>query len=409
MVYDDFDRFLSEFEEPDDDGARPRPRSHARGGGVSEFPDTDAVGSGSDAASAPAHVPAAAPRRTPAPYNRAVRALTALLWLATLVILAVMVLRMTPNWLDGRRYIPIAVAFVPWMAVLSAIVLAIALAIRKRALAVVSVVCLLVQLCWHVGYLYPREALSPAARAAVQSAQVDTTDRYARIMTLNTKNGCADAEQIVRTVRDEHVEVLALQEVSADLVDRLNAAGIREVLPYATVASPAANDNGGVNGLWSAAPMSDATGDLIPIEASSIPAASIDFGGTAIRFGSVHPFSPRPSNQGLWDRGLGAISQLRGDEHTFVLMGDFNATWDHASFRYLLGDRFVDSGENAGEWFHMTYPANKTLFGVIPVPAAVEIDHIVHDRGVVVGDLDTVSIAGSDHKALLGTLEVPGE
>ena len=37
---------------------------------------------------------------------------------------------------------------------------------------------------------------------------------------------------------------------------------------------------------------------------------------------------------------------------------------------------------------------------------AVEIDHIVHDRGGVAGELDAVTIAGSDHKALLGTLEV---
>ena len=190
------------------------------------------------------------------------------------------------------------------------------------------------------------------------------------------------------------------------MISRLNEAGIRELLPYAVVANTSSSDNGGVNGLWSAAPMSERTGDLIPIEASSIPAASIDFDGTVIRFGSVHPFSPRPSNQGLWDRGLGSISQLREDDHTFVLMGDFNATWDHASFRYLLGGRFVDAGENAGEWFQMTYPANKRLFGWIPVPAAVEIDHIVHDRSVVVGDLDAVTVSGSDHKALLGTLEV---
>lgn len=339
-----------------------------------------------------------------APKGPAVRALVALLWLVTLVIIGVMVLRMTPNWLDGRKFIPLVVAFVPWMAVPSALVLAIALVIRRRALTALSVVCLIVQLCWHVGYVYARDGLSEQARAVV-AEQVDTTDRYARIMTLNTKNGYANAEQIVQVVREEHVEVLALQEVSTDLIARLNEAGIGELLPYSAVASASADDNGGVNGLWSAAPMSDVTGDLIPIEASSIPAASIDFGGTVIRFGSVHPFSPRLENQGLWDRGLSAISQLQGDEHTFVLMGDFNATWDHASFRYLLGDRFVDSGENAGEGFHMTYPSNKTLFG-ITLPAVVEIDHIVHDKGVVVGDLETVTISGSDHKALLGTLEV---
>ena len=332
--------------------------------------------------------------------------LDGLLWVVTFGVIAVMVLRMTPNGLDGKRYIPLVVAFVPWMAVLSAVILLISLMNRRRILAVVSVLCLLTQLVWHAGFLYPRVSLSSAARTAVASATASVDDRYARLMTLNTRNGQADAAQIVQTVREQHVEVLALQELNSSMISRLNEAGIRELLPYSVVANTSSSDNGGVNGLWSAAPMSERTGDLIPIEASSIPAASIDFDGTVIRFGSVHPFSPRPSNQGLWDRGLGSISQLREDDHTFVLMGDFNATWDHASFRYLLGGRFVDAGENAGEWFHMTYPANKKLFGVIPIPAAVEIDHIVHDRGVVVGDLDAVTIAGSDHKALLGTLEV---
>ena len=338
--------------------------------------------------------------------TRVHRYLDGLLWMVTFGVIAVMVLRMMPNGLDGKRYIPLIVAFVPWMAVLSAAILLISLISRRRVLAVISVLCLVMQLVWHAGFLYPRVSLSSAARTAVTAATVSVDDRYARLMTLNTRNGQADAAQIVQTVREQHVEVLALQELNSSMISRLNEAGIRELLPYSVVANTSSSDNGGVNGLWSAAPMSERTGDLIPIEASSIPAASIDFDGTVIRFGSVHPFSPRPSNQGLWDRGLGSISQLREDNHTFVLMGDFNATWDHASFRYLLGGRFVDAGENAGEWFHMTYPANKKLFGVIPVPAAVEIDHIVHDRGVVVGDLGAVTIAGSDHKALLGTLEV---
>lgn len=338
--------------------------------------------------------------------TRVHRYLDGLLWMVTFGVIAVMVLRMTPNGLDGKRYIPLIVAFVPWMAVLSAAILLISLISRRRVLAVISVLCLVMQLVWHAGFLYPRVSLSSAARTAVTAATVSVDDRYARLMTLNTRNGQADAAQIVQTVREQHVEVLALQELNSSMISRLNEAGIRELLPYSVVASASSSDNGGVNGLWSAAPMSERTGDLIPIEASSIPAASIDFDGTVIRFGSVHPFSPRPNNQGLWDRGLGSISQLREDDHTFVLMGDFNATWDHASFRYLLGGRFVDAGENAGEWFHMTYPANKKLFGVIPILAAVEIDHIVHDRGVVVGDLDTVTVSGSDHKALLGTLEV---
>ena len=45
----------------------------------------------------------------------------------------------------------------------------------------------------------------------------------------------------------------------------------------------------------------------------------------------------------------------------------------------------------------MTYPA------MMPI---VEIDHIVHDKGVPVGNLKTAYIPGSDHRALLATLEV---
>lgn len=105
---------------------------------------------------------------------------------------------------------------------------------------------------------------------------------------------------------------------------------------------------------------------------------------------------------------MNSISQLRNDSGKYVLMGDFNAIWDHASFRYLLGTRFLDSGERAGSGFHMTYPSNVKLLGVIPIPACSEIDHIVHDRGVIVDDLEARAVAGSDHKALLGTMEITG-
>ena len=118
-----------------------------------------------------------------------------------------------------------------------------------------------------------------------------------------------------------------------------------------------------------------------------------------MRFGSVHPFSPRPRNQGLWNKSLDSIAQLRhyDNNESYVLMGDFNATWDHASFRYLLGDRFTDAGQSAGEGLHMTFPA------VFPI---AEIDHIIYDKGVHATDLATKRIQGSDHLALLATLTI---
>ncbi|WP_276861317.1 endonuclease/exonuclease/phosphatase family protein [Bifidobacterium merycicum] len=328
------------------------------------------------------------------------------LWVVMAIVLFVMALRVMPVSFSNVECVPLIVALTPWFVIPAGIVAGIALATRRRVLAVIGLVCIVAQVCWHWGYIVPAERLSDEARQAVEHSKVDTSDRYARIMTLNTKNGLADAERLVRIVRDEHVEVLALQEVTSHLMDHLNDAGLPSLLPYANVAKRSSNDNGGINMLWSAAPMSNATDGLIPIDASSIPASSIDFGGVTVRFGSVHLSSPRPSIQGLWNGEMNSISQLRNDSGKYVLMGDFNAVWDHASFRYLLGNRFLDAGERAGSGFHMTYPANKKLLGFIPVPTFSEIDHIVHDRGVVVGDLEARNIAGSDHKALLGTLEI---
>ena len=46
--------------------------------------------------------------------------LTALLWFASAVIVFAMLLRMLPNSLDGKRYVPLIVALMPWLGLLSA-------------------------------------------------------------------------------------------------------------------------------------------------------------------------------------------------------------------------------------------------------------------------------------------------
>lgn len=47
--------------------------------------------------------------------------LTAVLWLATAVILLAIAARMLPNNLDGKRYVPLIVALMPWLGILSLI------------------------------------------------------------------------------------------------------------------------------------------------------------------------------------------------------------------------------------------------------------------------------------------------
>lgn len=348
---------------------------------------------------------AAKPARRPARTRRHSHPrhplVSVLLWLVMLGVCALMALRALPASLANGRIVPEVVSFVPLALIPTIICLAIALLSRRRPLLVVCVLALAINGWWHAGYFAGRARVSSAAEYAV-STSATTDDSYARVMTVNTLNGAASAKQIVEVCRTEHVEVLCLQELTDGMVADLTAAGIDEILPYHVVSEGAsAISNGGRNGIWTATPQDNVSRNLLPIETSSMPAADIVIGSTTVRIVSVHPNSPVRGAEDLWDKGLSVIGSLSDYGHAYLIMGDFNSTWDHARFRTLLGTRFADASQASGEGFHMTYPSNKI------VPSLIEIDHIVYarDSGITVSSLKTVEIAGTDHKALIGTLE----
>lgn len=359
------------------------------------------------AASAPAWQarPVAAPPQTPDAPRRRGRArhgcLSALLWVVMAGVVALLAIRLLPTSLANGPVVPEVVSFVPVAIVPSAACLVLALLWRRRALALVCLLALAVNGYWHAGYLVGGQRVSSEAQTAV-AASATTADSYARVMTLNTYNGQASAAQVVSLVREKHVEVLCLQELTDGMVQDLERAGIDELLPYHVVSEGAsAISNGGRNGIWTAAPQDDVSRNLLPIDTSSMPAASVQVGDAVVRIVSVHPNSPVRGAQDLWDEGLSVIGSLSDYGHAYLIMGDFNSTWDHARFRSLLGTTFADAGESSGEGVHMTYPAN----GV--VPPLVEIDHIVYSSGsgIVVSSLETARVGGTDHLALIGTLE----
>ena len=327
--------------------------------------------------------------------------LSTLLWIVMAAVVALLALRALPSSMASGPAVPELVSFVPVAVVPSVICLVLAMLWHRRVLALVCLLALAVNGSWHAGYLVGRQRVSAEAQAAV-AASPTTDDAYARVMTLNTYNGQASAAQVVSLVRERHVEVLCLQELTDGMVEDLERAGIDELLPYHVVSEGAsAISNGGRNGIWTAAPQADVSRNLLPIDTSSMPAASVQVGGTTVRIVSVHPNSPVRGAQDLWDEGLSVIGSLSDYGHAYLIMGDFNSTWDHASFRTLLGTTFEDAGEASGEGVHMTYPAN----GI--VPPLVEIDHIVYSSGsgIVVSSLETAHVAGTDHLALIGTLE----
>lgn len=309
--------------------------------------------------------------------------------------------RALPSELQALPYIPIIVSATPWFTLLSAAALILAFVSRRWFIALTAILAIGLQAWWQYPFFAMQDQLSDEAIAAVGGASANTGDSYARVMTCNVYRGAADAQSIVDAVRDERVEVLALQETSDEFIDALNAAGIGDYLPYAQVSS---SDGVYGNGIWSATPLSDPSDDDVDSSASFMPGGTVAFedGTKPVRFVSVHTTAPVPGYWKQWKHSLDELARMRSDTSTrYVFMGDFNATDDHTPFRMFLGDRFQDAAKASAHGFAFTWPADRAW-----TPAFAGIDHVVIDQGMQAGQTKTLEIPGSDHKALLTTVAV---
>ncbi|WP_239519327.1 endonuclease/exonuclease/phosphatase family protein [Bifidobacterium ramosum] len=313
-----------------------------------------------------------------------------------------MLARALPSDLQALPYVPVVVSATPWFALTALVGLVLALMGRRWIAALVAILCLGVQVWWQYPFFHASATLPGRAIAAVSQASANTKDTYARVMTCNVYKGRADAAAIVALVRDQRVEVLALQETTDAFVQALDDAGIKDYLPYAQVST---SDGTYGNGLWSASPLVNPADDDVNSSASFMPGGTVRFGedgGTTIRFVSVHTTAPVPGYWRQWKRSLDELALMRS--HTdarYVFMGDFNATTDHTPFRDFLGSRFTDAARQSGHGFTFTWPTDKP-----PLPRFAGIDHIVLDRGIVAGQMQVKPVAGSDHAALLATIAI---
>lgn len=309
-------------------------------------------------------------------------------------------LRALPADVQELPYVPIIVAATPWFAILALLALLLAVLSRRVIALLLALVALGLGMYWQYPFFLPTAASLPqAAHNAMVSPDPNTKDAFARVMTCNVFKGQADPQAIVDLVRDQRVEVLALQETTDDFVQRLKQAGIEEYLPYAQVSS---SDGVFGNGIWSATPLGNPADDDVNSSASFMPGGTVDLGGNRIRFVSVHTTAPVPGYWHQWKRSLDELGLMRTHTDTrYIFMGDFNATYDHAPFRDFLGDRFQDATRASAHGFTFSWPTNRPY-----LPRFAGIDHVVLDRGMTAGQCKTVKVPGSDHAALLATVSV---
>lgn len=325
--------------------------------------------------------------------------------------------RLLPSSLSALPFVPLVVAATPAYALLAAVALALTLVplawaghhasralVRLGTLAVIAL-----ELVWFA------PCAVPAPRVA--QAREDEAATTLTVMTCNVYKGAADPQAIVDAVREQDVDVLCLQETTVSFVESLQAAGLDELLPYSQRSS---SDGVYGNGVWSTRPLEDVATDDIGSSASAMPAGTIsveraDGSVARVRIVSVHTCSPGPGYWDLWRRSIEELGIVRERLATdssvgYVLAGDFNATWDHASFREMLGEDASADSETGAALHDAAHECGQGLVTTWPqvagLPSLAGIDHVVTSDGVVATSVRSLAIPGTDHKALIVTLSV---
>ncbi len=284
----------------------------------------------------------------------------------------------------------VAASAAPYLMLGVVIALVVFLAARHRAglvsAAVVAALALSVQVPLYVGASAPSNASGALT-----------------VLQANVEFGKADPAALVAQVRSRDVDLLAVDELTVAAVDRLAAAGLDELLPHRWVRPALSGADG--TGIWSRYPLSDRTQH--PGFAMAALSARVDVPGErSLTVFAAHPIPPWPRQQTpIWADELarlhGILDRLRADADAVVMAADFNATWDHAQFRALLGDGVRDAAEQAGAGILRTYPADRTW------PPLLSIDRILV-AGAAATDVDVVELPGSDHRGVAARIELPG-
>lgn len=287
--------------------------------------------------------------------------------------------------IDGTRYMIAATSLTPYITVLGLLIGLFAL-FRKR---------------WVIGLTMTIVAVVLVANVAPRAfpdARPNGVGQQVRLMAANLLVGIADAQFIVQEVRKRDIDVLALQELTPDMVDDLDRAGLRQVLPNRVFLD---EPGGSGSGIASRFPLSQR--NLTPPGSLQQAGALVDLPGKDIEVVSVHPLPPVvTAGPEAWQRELAGLPTPDSTGAIRVLAGDFNATLDHVGMTRLLNKGYVDAADQVGKGLIHTWPSNSGFW-----PPPVTIDHVLVDSKVLVDTVDVFDVPGSDHRAVVTQFVVP--
>ena len=237
------------------------------------------------------------------------------------------------------------------------------------------------------------------ARAPFEPKEAPSTVATVQVMTANLRLGRADTPQVVRLAMRHDVDVLVVVEVTPRAFAGLRAAGIEELFPH-VAGGPEPKTRGTM--VFSRSPL----GEKQRLDAG-YGTYVLD---VALPTGPVHLLAAHPqAPKGSVDVWLADQEVIRATADRLsgptIIVGDLNATMDHASLRGLVADGFQDAATQARSGWQPTWPSagQVSRFGV-SAPPLVAIDHVLVRGGLRAVRTTTHEVDGTDHRALVAGL-----
>jgi endonuclease/exonuclease/phosphatase (EEP) superfamily protein YafD len=219
---------------------------------------------------------------------------------------------------------------------------------------------------------------------------------------VNLRYGRAEADALVR-LASAHADILVAQELTPDKSRLLQAAGLSETFPYRALRD---RDGPAGVGIWSRFPMKP--GAEHEDYWLGLITATVDVPDTPRRttVAVTHLSAPWPDPLRGWRDDLARLPETlsriaESGRGPVIFGGDFNATPDNREFRRLLRDGYHDAAAQSGAGLTRTHPADVPL-----LPPVFALDHILV-RDCTATAVRTVSVPGTDHRALVADIELP--
>ena len=290
-----------------------------------------------------------------------------------------------------------ALSFTPYAAATAVLPLALAVRARSRAAALLAAMS---------GAVLAGAVLAPARRRQPvrpePQVRPEPPGARLRVATVSLRLGLVAPGPVLDLVRRHDVDVLAVQELTPPAEAALRAAGIGRLLPYGHVlAARPGRVPAAAGAVWTRVPV--AGRGEVPGNFEQPTVRLVRGTAPAVEVTSVHTYPPATSPASVrgWARDLAALP-APAPEVLRVLAGDFNATFDHAALRAVVGLGYDDAARAAGKGLAWTWRPLRLRF------PRLALDHVLVDPRITVASVDVVPVAGSDHRAVVAELVLPG-